>query len=255
MAGQILLLDVGNSRLKWAWLAGEDFEAGGELSHTGRIDPETQLRAEGMSHPEQIIAACVAGAAMETSVQAWMTRQYHQSVTFLSSPAQGCGVINRYSNPASLGIDRWAAMVAARHSYSGDLLVVDAGSAITLDIIRGDGQHLGGYILPGLGLMRAALQGSTDLKIDMDIESVKPDTSPGNSTVSCIQHGILMAVCSLIEASLSQLEKRRGETVQCIMTGGDHQLIAAGLNIPSYAEPLLVLQGLARIARSTESMQ
>jgi type III pantothenate kinase len=250
MSEQVLLLDVGNSRVKWAWLIGEDFQLGGEFTHDGQVDPETTLLPNEGYKPERIVAACVAGTTLQEAVKAWMARQYHQPVTFLSTPAQGCGLTNSYTRPASLGIDRWAAMVAARHQYPGELIVVDVGSAITVDIVQADGQHLGGYILPGLGLMRDALTRGTDLTVEKGMGIVTADTSPGHSTADCIRNGIQLAVCSLVEASYRRLEKTGSETVQCVMTGGQHQAIVAGLTVPCHTEPALVLQGVAVISRS-----
>lgn len=252
MPEPILLLDVGNSRLKWAWLRDDRLEAGGELPHAGQIEPDTPLPSDGTQVPRQIVAACVAGATMQASVQTWMDRLYRRPVTFLTSPARGCGLANGYARPASLGSDRWAAMVAARYRYPGDLLVVDAGSAMTLDIVRDDGRHLGGYILPGLGLMGEALQAGTDLRLETPASASDADTSPGTSTVNCIRRGILLAACSLIETVFRQLEKQGGETVQCIMTGGDHPILVSALDIPCQVEPGLVLEGLARIVLCEE---
>lgn len=253
MPDPILLLDVGNARLKWAWLKDDTVEPGGALLHGGRIDPATPLPADGRAVPRQVVATCVAGATMEALVQAWMDRLYRRPVRFLTSPARGCGLVNAYAQPASLGSDRWAAMVAARHRYRGDLLVVDAGSAITLDLVRADGRHGGGYILPGLGLMGEALQAGTELRTAMAHTADEADTSPGNSTESCMRNGILLASCSLVEAVYHRLENEAGETVQCVMTGGDHPNLVAALRIPCQVEPALVLEGLARIVRSEES--
>lgn len=253
MPDPILLLDVGNARLKWAWLQDDTVEPGGTLLHGGRIDPAMPLPGDGRPVPRRIVATCVAGATMEALVRAWMDRLYRRPVRFLSSPARGCGLINAYEQPDSLGSDRWAAMVAARHRYRGNLLVVDAGSAITLDLVRADGRHEGGYILPGLGLMGDALQAGTELRVAMAHAAADSDTSPGTSTASCIRHGILRATCSLVETVFHELENKAGETVQCVMTGGDHSILAAALPIPCQREPALVLEGLARMVRSEEA--
>jgi len=250
MADEILLLDVGNTRLKWAWQKGENFLPGGVLEHAGQLSAE-QLRQISTDHsPTQVVAASVASANVTESLSNQIRHQFDREVEFISALGQERGITNAYTQPAQLGCDRWAALIAAHQGWPGYLCVIDAGSALTIDLVRPDGQHLGGYILPGLGMMQKCLLERTAIPMSPGSVSVASSTQPGDSTRNCIANGALQAACGLIERTVFQLEQQSEESVQCILTGGDSLFVAAALNIPNEVEPNLVLMGLAHIVRS-----
>jgi type III pantothenate kinase len=250
MSDEILLLDVGNTRLKWAWQKGEAFLPGGELTHTGQLGVEELAQINIKHSPAQVVAASVAGDKVAESLRIQVQRQFGKEVEFVTASSQGHGISNAYAQPVQLGSDRWAALVAAHQCCQGYLCVIDAGSALTLDLLRPDGQHLGGYILPGLGMMQNCLLERTAIPMSTSSVSLASSTQPGNSTRTCIANGALQAACGLIERTVLQLEQQGEETVQCVLTGGDSQYLAAALTIPYVIEPYLVLMGLAHIVRS-----
>lgn len=250
MADAILLLDVGNTRLKWAWQSGETFLPGGELAHAGQLGVN-QLAQISLHHsPTQVVAVCVAGDKVAESLRILVQRELGKEVELVTAATDVEGIRNAYGQPAQLGSDRWAALIAAHQRWPGYLCVIDAGSALTLDLVRPDGQHLGGYILPGLDMMQNCLFERTAIPLSPGSVSLASSTQPGNSTRSCIANGTLQAACGLIERTILQLEQQCKETVQCVLTGGDSQSLAAALSIPYVVEPHLVLLGLAQIVRS-----
>jgi type III pantothenate kinase len=250
MSDEILLVDVGNTRLKWAWQKGETFLPGGELEHAGQLGTEHLAQISVNHSPAQVVAACVAGDIVAESLRIQVQRELGKEVEFITATNEGQGLSNAYVQPAQLGSDRWTALIAAHQRWPGYLCVIDAGSALTLDLVRPDGQHLGGYILPGLSMMQNCLLERTAIPLSSSSINLASSTQPGNSTGSCIANGTLQATCGLIERTVLQLEQECKETVQCVLTGGDSQYLAAALTIPYVIEPYLVLMGLAQIVRS-----
>ena len=250
MVDDILLLDIGNTRLKWARLKGETFLPGDELLHAGQLDVEmlTQISLDVL--PVFVVATCVAGNNNKLLLQEWVQQQLQIDIEFVTAVQQKHGVINAYAEPAQLGSDRWAAMIAAHLEWQGNLCVIDAGTALTLDLIQTDGRHLGGYILPGLGLMQHCLLEGTKIPISTDSVILANNSQVGDSTISCISNGALQAACGLVERTILKFEQQCKETVQCILTGGDSQSLADNLTIPCVIEPNLVLRGAGFIARS-----
>jgi len=250
MCDEILLLDVGNTRLKWAWQKGEEFSPGGEIVHAGQLDAEQLMQISRDHSPSQVVATCVADDKVTEALYKQIECQLDKAVEFVTAVTQAQGITNAYLQPAQLGSDRWAALVAAHQGWPGFLCVIDAGSALTVDLVRPDGQHLGGYILPGLGMMQSCLLERTAIPMPNGSESIVPSTQPGTNTRSCMANGALQAACGLIERTVLQLEQQCKETVQCLLTGGDSQYVAAALTIPYVVEPNLVLMGLAHIVHS-----
>lgn len=247
MADLILLLDIGNTRLKWAWQLGNTFIPGGELAQGDRLEPEKLNQIHHKQSPVKIVAVCVAEDKIKETVHSHLQRQFGMAVEFINTPGEGYGIRNGYVHPAQLGSDRWVAMVAAHRMWPGYLCVIDAGSALTLDILQPDGQHQGGYILPGLKMMQACLLEKTAIPMSAKAVIMAATTEPGNDTGSCLVNGALQAACGMIERTVIQLEQETKEPVKCILTGGDSSYLAATLTVPHVIEPSLVLKGLAYI--------
>lgn len=250
MFNDILLLDIGNTRLKWASLKDGAFLPGDELVHAGQLDFEMLTQISMDVIPDYIVAACVAGTGIELLVRDWAQRHFQRELELVTAVHQKHGLINAYADPAQLGSDRWAAMIAARHEWQGNLCVIDAGTAMTLDLVQTNGRHLGGYILPGLEMMQHCLLEGTEIPVSKDSVILTDNTQPGNNTLKCISNGALQAACGLVERTVMQFEQHCQETVQCILAGGDSQCLAENLTIPCVIEPNLVLRGLGHIALS-----
>lgn len=159
--------------------------------------------------------------------------ELQRAVVSKSAGGVRCG----YPDFDKLGIDRWLAMVSAFSQFKRSLIVVDLGSAVTLDVVRKDGQHLGGYILPGLSLMRQSLhRGTAQVRVR---DHMHDTIEPGEDTSAAVNRGSLFAVVASIE-KLAHVHPSK-----LIITGGDASLVRGLLNVNAHHEPHLVLDGLS----------
>lgn len=245
-----LLIDLGNTRLKWAVYDGHLPLHSAAITH--RDQDLAALLATAwatLPRPGRVLLASVAAPAVTDALTQWLTQQWALTPRVLVSPAEGQGITNSYAEPARLGCDRWAAMVAAYHLAQDAVCVVDCGSAVTLDAVDAAGQHLGGLILPGLQAMQTALSRGTALPA---VEFTRPAPGLlGTSTRDAIVNGISHAIGALVQQVVTELAGPSGVAPQCYLTGGDAEVIAPLLSIPHQMLPDLVLQGLAVIADAT----
>ena len=227
-----LLLDVGNSAIKWRLSS-----ASGLLSEGGRAEDMATLGAVLKGRDWQRVAiASVAADHKDATLAEVATAGRPVQIHYATSDAELLGLRNRYPAPQSLGVDRWLAMLAAWHHMGGPLCVVDAGTAITLDLISQDGLHQGGFILPGAELMHRSLGMSTG-KIRVN-NLTAPAVAPGEDTAACVSGGIWLAVKGLLGAALAAYPEHR-----FVLTGGG----AAGLLTLTPGiehQPDLVMEGL-----------
>jgi len=236
-----LLVDMGNTRLKWAVLANGQLLVGKTLLNE-QINQQVLFNLwQHITPPKQLVIACVTTShtlelVMAVAVSLWSDIKIRR----VRSQTQTFGVTNAYTPPEKLGVDRWLALVAARHAYTIPACVVDCGTAITVDLLDERGQHLGGLISAGLMLMRKALAGGTDA---LPFSDTRYPLDVANFTEAAIYSGTLWAAVGLIE---QVLEKQTPMTV--ILTGGDAVLIAPHLSVTPIVDPDLVLHGLAIVA-------
>lgn len=250
-AGRALLLDVGNTRLKWG------IAENGVLRRTGSVTHE-KLAEQGFAVlttklPKAIdtaYASNVAGQTFATRLSGVIGLHCGQDVHFARSKASGWGITNRYRQPRRLGVDRFVAMIGARDAYRSSLCIVDAGTAVTIDAVDGKGNHLGGQILPGLRLMIESLNAETS-----DLPPVRRAARSGDgilqfaaSTGSAIVNGSLAAVCGAIERAMKLMRSAKLRPT-LVLTGGDASRILAELDTAAEHHPNLVLEGLAVMVR------
>jgi len=244
-----LLVDSGNTRLKWAWSEGNGLDcqppitAGKALT---RADLE-KIWGRSKTRPEEVWIANVAGPAVAGLLLEWVRSHWAVPATLVTSYTQGYGVISPYAASGKLGVDRWLALVAVRHLYPLPVCIVDCGTALTVDVMAPGGEHKGGLICPGLGLMYHSLGNGT---AEVNAEERGGDSSEvlGLDTVSAVRLGIYQAAAGLIERVVARMA---GELpgLQLILTGGDACEIAMWLQTSPVVVPELVLQGLAEVSR------
>ncbi len=247
----ILLLDAGNSRLKWAILRNGQFEHGGVMAQPGNAIKEFASATWGdFDAPDAVMVANVAGEPFRRALNSWVKRHWKRAPENIVATAEQFGVVNAYAEPAKLGVDRWLALLAARELHEGPLCVIDCGTALTIDVLGQDNRHLGGLIVPGIQLMRDALAGRSET-IRLQIEQATPQqvTLLGADTGSAVSGGTLYAAVALIDRILADLRAEFGSQLQCILTGGDAQQLQPILSQKCHLEDDLVLLGLARVAR------
>jgi type III pantothenate kinase len=253
----MMLLDVGNSFLKWSLRDAGGFSDSGRFAHAGANLPRLATTAWGhIPDPGAIVAANVAGPRVEAEITAWTLQNWQITPDFIRATAGAAGVTNGYASPETLGPDRWAAMVAARRAYPGVVCVIDCGTAITLDVIDGAGLHRGGLIAPGIGIMKHALYADTAgvRPPPGEADSVIPAPLPllACGTQDAVNNGVLYMARAMLERAIADIIADYGEDTVFVMTGGDAGLLLPLAGRQPHHEPDLVLEGLAILAREPE---
>lgn len=248
MTETTLLFDIGNSRVKWAWLEGARLYGHGSAP---REQFDVRAIAEPVSPPSRIVASNVAARLFAERFTDLVKKRWGMAPEFISADAQGYGVSNAYLEPRKLGADRWAALIGARSLYSGACCIVDCGTAITVDILDQDGRHLGGVIMPGLHLMRRALLETAQITYVPGAHEAVQLTPFARDTQEAVTHGTLYAVIAGIERAVAEAATTGTGDMTRFITGGDALRLLSLLEAGYRHEPHLVLQGLALIARGT----
>ena len=231
----ILECDIGNSRCKWRLQNG---------LRSGVFD----YRKEGFSFFENLesvteVRVCVvAGIEIATEFETVIADLFGCQTYFAKTAASCGGVHCAYENVSGLGVDRWSAMVAAFHRFDGAVLVVDAGSALTIDLVEASGWHLGGYIIPGHKLMCEALLKETAA---VRFDGVFEQPGFGKSTQQCVAAGVVTSLVGAIQLSIQQAAERTNNNFSVVLTGGDAELLAPFLDYEVEVVPELVLDGLS----------
>jgi type III pantothenate kinase len=243
MNDTVLLLDAGNTRLKWQLVG----ETGALAQGVAEYDALEPFALALLAHPpaSHAMGCNVAGPAVGQLLGELLAPL---TIDWLRSSAQLAGVRNGYRDPAQLGPDRWAALIGARGMVAGDCMVVMAGTAMTVDALTADGQFLGGLIVPGFTLMRQALAKGTAA---LGLPEGAPVDFP-RSTGEAIVNGALLALVGAIEQMRLRLATRQSRAVTVLLSGGDAPLLLP-LSAPVLAQALipvdnLVLRGLQRLA-------
>lgn len=232
----MLLLDVGNTRLKWRLLSDGAIVQEGGLA---LADINSDLWAD-MPSPPKIFGSCVAAQSVQDQLNTLCGQRWQLSPEWLKVEATCAGLTNSY-DIQKLGPDRWAAVIAAFHRVKGAVIVVSAGTAITVDAVTAQGHYLGGLIVPGIHLMRQALAEKT---ARLPLADGAFSNFP-TQTVDAIYAGSIDAACGAIE----RLARRLGVNVPCVLSGGDAPLLASQLPLEVICVDNLVLDGLQVIAR------
>ena len=250
---RILLIDLGNTRIKWAWLSAAD----DELQDTGAARTSDSLSdlpfldCEEAGTVTGALACNVAGIELGRKLAGLIQERLGVELVFAQAQASACGVTAAYANPLNLGADRWAALIGARALGPRDYCIIDAGSTLTLDLLLADGRHLGGYIAPGRDMSLAAMaKGTADLASRLKDHSGGPqDLAPGTDSAEAMEKGALAAQLGMIRTGLQRLaDKGAGSPVLLLTGGGAEALIATGELPEAQLAPHLVLRGLAALA-------
>ena len=221
----ILQVDIGNSRIKWRLLDKHNSVMAGSQSTSSILSGEP-LVLQGITSVSEVRAASVANPAVIAPLQRQLAQRFSVSIKMAQVSAKAGAVTCGYKNPQQLGVDRWLAVLAAYQQFPERLLVVDAGSAITLDLVSPEGQHQGGYIIPGLRLMNEALQKGTEA-IDVKSNDASDLLNPGEDSQQAVNKGCLMAAVAAVEKLASQ------HPIRVVVTGGDAEVLLNGLNSTS----------------------
>jgi type III pantothenate kinase len=242
----ILLVDVGNTRIKWlVWDKGQARQRGHRFHQNLTLATLGEQLWGGLERPSQVVIANVAGVEMAEALQAWMRQVWAVEVRFAVSAATGFGVRNAYKVPAQMGVDRWVAMIGARASSAQSCCIVDCGTAITVDALTAEGRHLGGVIFPGMRLMRESLYRDTR---QIPAANDGQATVWGQSTRDCVWGGTTYAVAAAIDGITERMEEALPGAVRRLLTGGDAEVLLPYLRGSYRLEPDLIFHGLLVIA-------
>ena len=242
----ILELDCGNSFIKWRVLNADVRRVVGE----GVVDSDLALLESVKALKGLALKFCrlvsVRTAEETSALIALLTEAFGVSVVCAAPSREMSGVRNGYEEFERLGLDRWLAMLGGFQLASGACLVLDFGTAVTADFISRDGEHLGGFICPGMPLMRNQLRTHTrrirygDLAAERALESLVP----GRTTVEAVERGCSLMLRGFV---LTQLELARsywGDDFAVFLTGGDADLVSE-IVPEARVVPDLVFVGLA----------
>jgi type III pantothenate kinase len=231
-----LLIDAGNSLIKWAFVKDGEWLANGVLA-IGQASELPQHLTD-ISQVEKIWVSNVAGEKVAQHI-----RKLASEVHFIASSEAQCGVRNRYANPAQLGSDRWAGLIAAWHLIGGACLVVSSGTATTVDALDQQGEFIGGLILPGIAMMQQSLATET---AQLKSHSGEYAAFPLN-TADAIFSGVIQATCGAIQRQYALLNDN---ATPIVLSGGAGAVLQSRLgSLPLRIVDNLVLQGLWLIAQ------
>ncbi len=233
----ILDMDVGNSYAKWR-ICNEQ----GNTRERGIY--QTSSAFPGTAGPVQRIrVASVAGAKVREALSVELQAALGVVPEFARTASAQAGVTNSYPEPSHMGVDRWLALLAARSKVSGPVVVVDAGTAITVDALSAEGCHVGGYIMPGLGLLAGALRaGTQEVRFEGEPEAV---LVPGVGTAQSVTRGVLLMAVSAVLRAVQESMNAVGSEAAVLLCGGDVAIMRSHLPVAWCHEPDLVLDGLA----------
>lgn len=236
-----LLIDQGNTRLKWV------MARDGEINErsAGQGDLKAFMLACGDNapiDPGSALISSVAGREEAQALSRFCQTQWGFEARLLQSTRERGGVRNAYPEPKKLGVDRWLAIVGAVAYHGKPVVIWDLGTATTLDAVDETGRHLGGMIYPGPATMLRALDGDTKLRVPQDLRNAA--VRPGRSTSSCIGNGVFSAQVGALNQFLRKVsEDLKGEP-RLVVTGGDANGILSMLDFEHIHDPWLVFRGM-----------
>lgn len=236
-----LLVDLGNTRLKWATLANGRLQVGGVFAHVGKpLLGDLRAAWAELARVGAVHVASVVAAEREEELAQFVRERFDREVEFVRSPAIALGVRNAYADPARLGVDRFLALAALHERQPRVQVLASVGTALTLDALGADGVHHGGLIVASPGLMREALLAAT----------ARVGHAEGHyremprTTADAVASGALYAAAGAIERFRASTRRLLGHEPALTLTGGGADEIAALCDHAERANDL-VLHGLA----------
>ena len=245
----LLLVDIGNSRVKWARSEAGVLGAQQAAAHAEWTAAQWRAALFEGAPVERVLAASVAGGASIAALDAAARDATGRGIERVTTQRAAAGVVNGYADSALLGVDRWLAIIGAYRRVRTACVVADFGTAATIDVVAGDGQHCGGYIVPGPRLMVASLLHGTS-----DLASFRATSPPGgdagfaDNTRDAIERGCRVALAAWVTRCVRDAERRIGAPVRLLLTGGALPEVTPYLEAGGEAVPDLVLRGLQEVA-------
>jgi type III pantothenate kinase len=251
-----LLIDIGNTRLKWGC------EKSGRIEQTGFLDSVRLSRSaldksmSSIAKPKSAWVSSVGSPSSHKVLVEWLLQRYQLNAQVVKVRQPVTGFSNAYADLDSLGVDRWVAAIGAREcaevkegaresAQVKDIIIVDVGTAITIDCLTADNIFQGGVIYPGYRLMHDSLVGGTS---GIKSEFFETDQIVGKTTSECVNSGIAHGVAGAVERIVFEMQVSIGAETQILLTGGGAQALLGKARLDVRYEPNLVLHGLIKIA-------
>jgi type III pantothenate kinase len=243
----VLLVDVGNTRIKWSVLRGDRLGRQKALAHAGITarDLKRQLfaRIPGLT---RVIAASVAGTRLNRMLAATCRRETGLACEFVASARNAAGLTTRYKEPWRLGVDRFMAVIAAYHmARARGACVIDLGTAMTIDLVDTLGVHLGGAIIPGPELMVGSVLKNTAGIAKRASGSLANKSLFAQDTRAAIHQGARYAAAAIVDRAVAEAQRTLQRTPLVLLTGGAAVQIEPLLQCSHVSVPDLVLRGVA----------
>lgn len=238
----LLAIDSGNSYVKWGLYTGNQWLKKGKVFYSDVHLLEKEF--VNLPEPTIIVISHVARAITRNQLNAlisiWPIKPY-----WIIAQTFQCDIANGYSDPTQLGSDRWAALIAAWKIRRHGCLVINVGTAMTIDALSDSGRFLGGIILPGVHLVVSGLLSGTQL---INIEMGNYQNFPLN-TDDAIQSGLIQCMIGAIERMYNLLSLQLDHSIgSCVISGGDASILVPFIRFPTIVVDDLVLEGLVIIA-------
>ncbi len=241
-----LLFDLGNTRLKWAAMSAGLVQQTGVCSADRQSVEAALLGLQKQLRERPVVTGCAAvgQSALVEQLTLWVRTQCQQDLVLPASEASFGRLQNSYRQPEKMGVDRWLAMIAAWRREQRACCVVDAGTACTVDLIDDSGQHVGGWIAPGRGLLVSAVAGRA-ARIE-PLAEADQGTDPvwANNTDEALKAGVRELLLGLLERANIQASRSVGSTVRWLISGGDGRWLSEVAGMRAEYCPHLVLEGL-----------
>ena len=240
----MLLVDIGNTRIKAGVFTAHGIEALPPLDrHAEHPFAPWMIEGDG---PTRVVVSNVAGAGIAGALAQYVFERWHVEAEFVTPARARCGMTTRYSEPERLGVDRWLAALAAWRDADDTACVLDMGTALTVDVVTAQGEHLGGLIAPGIDLMRQSLTRGTAQLTSNHADDVSGFAINTNDAIAL---GCRAALRGLVEQVRSRIEANpETRSARWYLTGGGAPLLEACIDWPAESVPDLVLRGLALVA-------
>ena len=257
MSDLTLLIDMGNTRLKWVWAADGEIDQS-TFGRGNRDDFPGKCKQPNSARPGRVLVSSVANQDITTRFVSDCESRWGIPVKPLQARSSQDGIVNAYENPATLGIDRWLAIVGAAHAYGTPVVIMDLGTATTLDAVDEQGRHLGGLILPGPALMLESLATATAMPIPTGFgndetengttgkKADSPGVGPASSTSEAIREGVFAAQIGALNQFMRHVAAKLSKEPSLVLTGGAAECILDRLESRPVFDPWLVFKGMLR---------
>lgn len=244
-----ILVDIGNTWLKYCQVSDKlerEFIADNISSIKANLISTQWLDAH-WSKVRRIVVASVNQPTLIDTIKVW-AEQKNIAIQIVVSEQQAFGVTSGYIKPERLGVDRWLALIGAQElSPRQNLIIIDAGTATTVDVLSANGQHLGGWILPGIDSMHRSVLKDT---VQVNGQLKQANLSFANNTEDNVNNACWAATFGLIKVAIEQIKKLNLTLDDIILTGGNSLSLSKLLDVPHQCHEGLIFYGLQKYLKS-----